>query len=74
MIEIAEALKTAESEEALKAVLMESGKVREMVKAYEELTGREYSGRTVAISRSDLAENIVAEIKHVGEEESFKAL
>lgn len=71
---ILEALKTADTEKALKAVLMESGKVREMVKAYEELTGREYSGRTVAISRSDLEQNIADEIKHVREEESFKAL
>lgn len=71
---ILEALKTADTEKALKAVLMEIGKVREMVKAYEELTGREYSGRTVAISRSDLEQNIADEIKHVREEESFKAL
>ena len=71
---ILEALKTADTEKALKAELMESGRVSEMVKAYEELTGREYSGRTVAISRSDLAQNIADEIMHVREEESFKSL
>lgn len=69
-----EALKTAETESAIVAVLAGSGKVRDMVNAYEELTGREYLGRTVAISRADVAMNVAVEIMHVREEESFKAL
>ena len=69
-----EALKKADTESAIMAVLAECGKVRDMVKVYEELTGLEYTGRTVAISRSDLARNIADEILHVREEESFKAL
>ena len=62
------------TEEAVKALLMKCEKVRDMGEAYEELSGREYAGRTVAISRCDLAMNVAGEIMQVREEEAFKAL
>ena len=71
---VVEALKTADTESAIEAVLTDCGKVRDMVSAFEELTGREYLGRTVAISRRDLARNIADEIQHVRVEEKFQAL
>ena len=69
-----EALKMAETESGIVAVLMDCEKASDMVRAYEVLTGREYAGRTVAIRRTDLALNIADEIMHVRGEEKFIAL
>ena len=69
-----EAIKTAETTEVIREILLNCGKVRDMVNVYEEASTESYSGRVIGISKEEIANNMAHIIITRRENTKFKCL
>ena len=69
-----ETIRRAATEEEVKAVLLESGKVKDMAEMYEAVTGYAYCGRFVGVKKETIASDMASQIMRMRETGAFKTL
>ncbi|MBQ6115253.1 MAG: hypothetical protein IJL11_07745 [Synergistaceae bacterium] len=69
-----EAIRTADTVEAIAVVFQECAKIKDMSAVFESVVGDRYYGKTVAIKKDELAWNMAYQLMRRRENEAFKAL